>query len=110
MSFFDSLLGRSVERPAAEQARVDAETSKLALYHFTTCPFCIRTRSAIKRLGLAIEQRDINAEPRYREELRAGGGKTQVPALRIEHDDGRVEWMYESGDINRYLEERFGPA
>jgi len=32
-----------------------------------------------------------------------GGGKTQVPCLRIEQSDGSVEWMYESNDIIRYL-------
>jgi len=31
-----------------------------------------------------------------------------VPCLRIEKADGAVEWMYESADINRYLERRFG--
>ena len=36
-------------------------------------------------------------------ELVRGGGKTQVPCLRIETVDGQVEWMYESDDIIRYL-------
>lgn len=35
--------------------------------------------------------------------LMQGGGKTQVPCLRIEQADGSVEWMYESDDIIRYL-------
>lgn len=35
--------------------------------------------------------------------LMQGGGKTQVPCLRIEQADGKVEWMYESDDIIRYL-------
>ena len=35
--------------------------------------------------------------------LMQGGGKTQVPCLRIEHENGRVEWMYESNDIIQYL-------
>jgi glutathione S-transferase len=28
--------------------------------------------------------------------------------LRIEEDDGRVRWLYESRDIARYLQGRFG--
>jgi len=32
-----------------------------------------------------------------------GGGKTQVPCLRIEGSDGEVQWMYESDDIIRFL-------
>ena len=35
--------------------------------------------------------------------LMLGGGKTQVPCLRIENADGQVEWMYESDDIIQYL-------
>lgn len=35
--------------------------------------------------------------------LMQGGGKTQVPCLRIEQADGGVEWMYESNDIIQYL-------
>jgi glutaredoxin 2 len=34
-------------------------------------------------------------------------GRRTVPVLRIEHDDGRVEWMPESADIVDYLRERF---
>jgi len=37
-------------------------------------------------------------------DLIAGGGKGQVPCLRIEHENGSVEWMYESVDIIRYLQ------
>lgn len=36
-------------------------------------------------------------------ELTSGGGKFQVPCLRIESADGKVRWMYESIDIIRYL-------
>ena len=37
--------------------------------------------------------------------LMLGGGKTQVPCLRIEHENGRVECMYESIDIIQYLKQ-----
>ena len=35
--------------------------------------------------------------------LKQGGGKTQVPCLRIEDSAGNVQWMYESDDIIQYL-------
>ena len=35
--------------------------------------------------------------------LMQGGGKTQVPCLRIEQANGEVQWMYESDDIIAYL-------
>ena len=38
--------------------------------------------------------------------LMQGGGKTQVPCLRIENQDGEVQWMYESDDIIQYLKQQ----
>ncbi|MEQ1663669.1 MAG: glutaredoxin domain-containing protein, partial [Thiobacillus sp.] len=43
--------------PTAQQA-VDTRTASLALYHYPTCPFCLKTRREIHRLGLNIELRD----------------------------------------------------
>ncbi|MFO8002844.1 glutathione S-transferase N-terminal domain-containing protein [Thioalkalivibrio sp.] len=99
---------KGMEREPAEQARVDAETRDLALYQFPACPFCIKSRRAIQRLGLNIELRNAQHEGDHRDALLKNGGKLQVPCLRIAHPDGRVEWMYESADIVRYLEDRFG--
>lgn len=39
----------------------------------------------------------------FAQELVRGGGKTQVPCLRIENETGDVQWMYESDDIIQYL-------
>ena len=105
---WDAITGRRpIARSAAEQARVDAETSKLALYHFASCPYCRKVRRDIRLLGLSIEQRDIKQDPARRDELVAGGGKKQVPCLRVTEPDGSVRWIYESRDIGRHLEERF---
>ncbi|MEM7799918.1 MAG: glutathione S-transferase N-terminal domain-containing protein [Chloroflexota bacterium] len=97
----------SVERSAEEQAQVDVQTKRLALYQTETCPYCARVRDAIDQLSLNIEKRS-RLDPQHRADLIAGGGKPQVPALRIEQEDGSVEWMYESSDIIGYLKERFG--
>ena len=75
----------------------------LSLYHFKLCPFCIMTRRGIKKLDLDIELRDINKHPQHRKALLKGGGKAQVPCLRIENQDGKIRWLYESQDIIRYL-------
>lgn len=101
---------KSMERNPADQARVDNETRELALYQFPPCPFCVKVRRAIQRLGLNIELRDAQLEGEHRNALLEGGGKLQVPCLRIQHPDGQVEWMYESADIIRYLNDRFGEA
>ena len=62
----------------------------------------------LQQAGISIETRDILREPDARTELLAGGGSQQVPCLRIERtQDGaeQVEWLYESVDIIRYLQQ-----
>lgn len=76
--------------------------TRFSLYHYPACPFCAYTRAAIKKLKLNVEQRNIAVHPGYRRELREGGGKTQVPCLKIE-SGGQVKWLYESQDIINFL-------
>lgn len=107
--FLDRLFTpKSLVRAADAQAQVDAETRKLTLYQFEACPFCVKARRAIKRLGLTIQTRDVDVDERYKKELLAGGKEYQVPCLRIENSDGSMQWMYESSDIIDYLEQRYG--
>lgn len=80
----------------------DSIQTRLSLYHYPACPFCAYTRAAIKSLKLDVAQRDIAVNPGYRQELREGGGKTQVPCLKIERG-GQVKWLYESQDIVNFL-------
>ena len=101
---------QSMQRSTEAQARVDAESRQLALYQFRACPFCIKVRKEIARLGLNIETRDAQHDPKRRQELEQGGGKIKVPCLLITHDDGGEEWLYESDVINTWLHERFGNA
>lgn len=101
---------KSIKREATEQAEVDAQAQKLALYQYAACPFCVKVRRAMKRNGLNIETRDAKRSEQAKEELVNGGGQLKVPCLRIEEDNGEVRWMYESGDIINYLEQRFSPV
>src|SRR5512143_3315635 len=94
----------------AEQLAVDARTRALALYHFPTCPFCLKTRRVVRRLSLAIELRDAQNDPAHRAALVAGGGKPQVPCLLITDAEGRQTWLYESDAINAWLNREFGGA
>lgn len=73
------------------------------LFHFNTCPFCIKTRLALWSMGLKVPLKNIRLKPSNRAELVAGGGKKQVPCLRIKAADGSVRWLYESADIISYL-------
>ncbi|MBQ0732419.1 MAG: glutathione S-transferase N-terminal domain-containing protein [Oleispira antarctica] len=101
---------KSIKRDAYEQTLIDAQTKKMALYQYAACPFCVKVRRSMKRSALNIETRDAKRSEKFKEELLKGGGQLKVPCLRIEEDNGDVRWMYESGDIINYLEQRFGPT
>jgi len=98
---------KGIKRPAGEQQRIDTLTRNLVMYQFLTCPFCIKTRRAIRRLSLNIETRDALNDASSRQQLLEGGGQIKVPCLRITGTDGNVEWLYESDDIIRYLQQNF---
>jgi len=73
------------------------------LYYFSTCPFCIKVLLALKVMGIKIPKKNIHSNRMHKAELVKGGGKKQVPCLRIVANDGSIEWMYESNDIIQYL-------
>ena len=93
-----------VKRPKEAQQQVDASTRDLVLYQFLMCPFCVTVRRAIKRLSLNIETRDAMRDMDSRAQLLQGGGRLQVPCLRITDEQGNVTWMYESHEIVSYLQ------
>ena len=82
------------------------QTNRHQLYYFATCPFCIAVRLVLWRHRVKIPLKDILFHPSNCTELIEGGGKSQVPCLRIESEDGNVRWMYESADIIRYVKSR----
>lgn len=98
-----------IRRPADAQRAAEQAASQLELYHFNTCPYCLRVRRAMDRLRLPIVMRDIHVDEAARRALIAGGGRQTVPCLHI-HDSAQEAWLYESADIVRYLEQRFGPG
>jgi len=99
---------KAIERSPERQAEVDKATENLALYQFRACPFCIKVRKEMARLGLNIERRDAQHDPEHREALLKGGGAVKVPCLLIVDERGDERWMYESGDINDWLGREFG--
>lgn len=99
---------KGVVRDDAVQQEVDTECRTLALYQFKTCPFCIKVRREINRLSLPIELRDAQKNQQNRAELLQGGGQVKVPCLQIIDAQGKVQWLYESAEINQYLHRRFG--
>lgn len=101
---------KSIKREENAQIAIDNETAKLTLYQYKACPFCVKVRRTMKRNSLNIETRDAKRSEQFKKELVEGGGQLKVPCLRIEEDNGDINWMYDSGDIISYLEQRFGSA
>jgi glutaredoxin len=99
---------KGMVRPDDEQIGIDLECSNLALYHFRTCPFCIKVRHEMARLTLPIPLRDAQYDIEHRDTLLQGGGKIQTPCLCISDGKGDVQWLYESKAIMGYLRARFG--
>lgn len=98
-----------VEDERVERASAIDEDG-LALYGYPQCPYCARVLQAIESLGLEIPLRNILQDDEHRQTLVAAMGRGTVPVLRIESDDGGVEWLPESADIVRYLVQEFGGA
>ncbi len=98
---------KGIARSAEAQQQVEQQCKKLALYHFKTCPFCIKVRHEMARLSLPIALRDAQHDAKHRDDLLKGGGKIQTPCLQITDDLGNVQWLYESSDIIKYLQQRF---
>jgi len=98
---------KGIQRPDDLQSQIDEQTRHLALYEFKTCPFCIKTRRAIKRLSLNIERKDSQHNMENRQQLLNEGGKIKVPCLKITEDNNNESWLYESDAIIEYLQKRF---
>lgn len=101
---------RGVVREPAAQAMVNLQCASLALYQYTTCPFCIKVRQEMRRLSLPIERRDAQKNPAHRQALLQGGGAAKVPCLKITDAAGQSQWLYDSAAIIDYLRARFKPA
>ena len=101
---------RRLKRKPEQQALVDSEVQKLALYQFKACPFCVKVRRSSRRLALPLETRNVLDNADWHDELIQQGGKRKVPCLRIEDSSGQSQWLYNSKDIISYLEQRFSAA
>lgn len=107
------LLGEKLTRPtplprsSEEQRQLDSAATKLALYQFRACPFCIRVRKEMARLSLPVAIRDAQHDLEHRSDLATQGGRIKVPCLLIQGDEGREEWLYESKAINAWLQQQF---
>lgn len=91
-----------------ERQRLNAIAANLSIYQFKACPFCVKVRMYLRGTGIQIPYLDAKIEP-HRTDLLNGGGKLQVPCLRIKGADSS-QWMYESGDIIAYIKAKIANA
>ena len=96
-----------MKRPAEEQRAVDEQCKNMTLYQYPTCPFCVRVKRNMKRLNLPIRLVDPRKDSEAMHLLEKQGGKIQVPCLQLVDRQGQTTWMYESADINAYLQQQF---
>jgi len=87
---------------SSEATALPAAPTFLSLYYTQYCGYCTLVRSAIDRLGLAVELRDTLSDRDALDELVRARGRRTVPVLRVERE-GAVEWLPESRDIVTYL-------
>ena len=70
----------------------------LILYYKSSCPYSQKVLQFLEEHGQKISMKNIEEDPKSKEELLHLGGKSQVPCLFI---DGAP--LYESDDIIDYL-------
>ena len=58
--------------------------SKVQIYTTTSCPFCVRAKSLLKKKGIAFEEIDVGVDLALRDEMvRLAGGRRTVPEIFI---------------------------
>lgn len=78
----------------------------LILYYRDDCPYCRNVLRYLNDHHRELPLKEINASEATSNELIIGGGKRQVPCLRIREDNGnKITWLYQSAEIIKYLDE-----
>ncbi|WP_086930300.1 glutaredoxin family protein [Agarilytica rhodophyticola] len=71
----------------------------ITFYYRRECPFCVYVKRFLLKNDITVNERNISSDRSALKKLVKEGGKQQVPAITIEHENGKVEWLYESQDI-----------
>lgn len=80
-----------------------AEPVKYSLYYSQYCFYCQKVLMILRKKSHQIKLLDVSDREHHRH-LVAGGGKGQVPCLRIDQDEQK-QWLYESSDILKYIQQ-----
>ncbi|MDH5493547.1 MAG: glutathione S-transferase N-terminal domain-containing protein, partial [Myxococcales bacterium] len=88
-----------------------AKTTRLTLYGHELCEYCRQVERVLDELGVEYEKRNPLESADAMQELLDATDAETVPVMRIEtQTEGASEtrWLPESGEIIRFLEERYG--
>jgi glutathione S-transferase len=96
--------GRGVH-PRVTADRRPAPAQPLELWDFEACPYCRKVREVLSELDLDYLAHPVAHGSPRRARLVRLGGKMQAPFL-VDPNTGTS--LYESEDINAYLNERYG--
>ncbi len=86
--------------PAQEPQRHQGN-AEVVIYTTTWCGWCRKTLAWLDARGVDYDNRDIESDPRAREELIAKTGSTSIPVVEV---DGRIIRGYSPGKMQRLLE------
>ena len=92
---------------SSELKAIQDKVKDMTIYEFRACPFCVRVRRFMKKNNISINTKDARRNKAFAQELIDGGGKLQVPCLKI-GDSSTSGWLYESKDIILYLKKHLG--
>ena len=73
------------------------KVKNMTIYEFRACPFCVRVRRFMKKNNIIINTKDARRSKVFAQELIDGGGKLQVPCLKI----GAVSYTHLTLPTNR---------
>lgn len=96
------------KKPKAVKAKTSLKTGPfLELFQKENCPFSHRVRKTLSELGLDFIAHNVTpGNDLQHKALVDAGGKDQIPFL-VDHRTG--VHLYESGAIEAYLENEYGP-
>jgi glutaredoxin-like YruB-family protein len=87
-------------RPAAAE-RALARNKEVVVYTTSWCGWCRKTLAYLDQNGVDYENRDIEADDAWREELEEKTGSTSIPVVEI---DGEIIRGYDPGRMRKLLE------
>lgn len=83
---------------------------KVEIYATSWCPYCARARQLLAAKGVAIQEIDVEVDPKAREEMVARSGRRTVPQIFINqaHVGGCDDLLAldEAGELDPLLQER----